>query len=212
MDFFGGHHNEMAYQQLNDGQPKHQANWTHELLGGAAAFAAMKAYEDRRAAEGYHDHAFAREMLAAIAGAEVDKLVETKGMNWVDARRAKEHAQQQAVAMYDSKYCGGQGGNYGPPGGGYGGPPGGGYGGPPGGGYGGGGYGGPPGGGYGGGGYGGPPGGGYGGPPGGGYGGPPGGGYGGPPGGGYGGPPGGGYGGPPGGGYYNPQGYGGGGY
>lgn len=135
-----------------------------------------------------------QEILAAIAAAEVDKLAETKGLDWIDRRKAQEMAKHQAHQLAREKY--GEGGNgyeaaqreagyapayeynfnggapYGAPGcpsygqGGYGGPPGGGYGGPPGDGYGG------------------PPGGGYGGPPrgeyGGGYGGPQGG-YGGPP-------------------------------
>lgn len=40
-----------------------------------------------------------KEMLAGIAGAEVDKLVETKGMDWVD----KNQIMEQVKAMMVSK-------------------------------------------------------------------------------------------------------------
>lgn len=38
----------------------------------------------------------AKELLAAFAAAEVDKLVETKGLDSIDRERAKRQAQQQA--------------------------------------------------------------------------------------------------------------------
>jgi hypothetical protein len=50
------------------------------------------------------NHGFAKEMLAAFAGAEVDKLVETKGLDEFDAERAKHHARKQAEQMYDQQY------------------------------------------------------------------------------------------------------------
>lgn len=49
-------------------------------------------------------HAFAKELLAGFAGAEVDKLVETKGMDEYDAVRAKRHARDAAENMYDQHY------------------------------------------------------------------------------------------------------------
>ncbi|KAF7972425.1 hypothetical protein HWV62_17988 [Athelia sp. TMB] len=143
-----------------------------------------------------------KEMLAGIASAEVDKLIETKGLNAIDRHKAKKEAEHHAHMLAEQRYQGGTGVEYAQQQGGYagaynfqgGGAPWGTQGCPS---YG---YGG---GGYGGGGYA-PP---QGPPP--GYYPPPG-----PPGGGYGGPPqgyGGGYGGPPQGGYQG-QGYGGGGY
>ena len=51
---------------------------------------AMRMYEQRQAAEGKPpSHQFAKEMLAGIVGGEVDKLVETRGMDYMDAERAK---------------------------------------------------------------------------------------------------------------------------
>lgn len=49
-------------------------------------------------------HAFAKELLAGIAGAEVDKLAETKGADWVDREKAKRHAKANVERMYDEQY------------------------------------------------------------------------------------------------------------
>lgn len=72
-------------------------------------------------------HAFAKEVLAGFAGAEVDKLAETKGMDEYDRERAKHHvshcvdvafpnteahesqARESAENMYDQHYVRGQG-------------------------------------------------------------------------------------------------------
>jgi len=49
-------------------------------------------------------HQFAKELLVGIAGAEVDKLAETKGMDWVDREKAKHHAKENVQNMYDQHY------------------------------------------------------------------------------------------------------------
>ncbi|EIE22256.1 hypothetical protein COCSUDRAFT_55952 [Coccomyxa subellipsoidea C-169] len=83
----------------------HEAKLSHEVLGGAAAFAAMRAYEQRQASEGRPpQHQFAKEILAGIVGGEVDKLVETKGMDEMDAMRTKHHAQKEAENMFNETY------------------------------------------------------------------------------------------------------------
>jgi hypothetical protein len=43
-------------------------------------------------------------MLAAIATAEVDKLVETKGLDYIDRRRAKQLSEEQALSMAERRY------------------------------------------------------------------------------------------------------------
>ncbi|RUS17722.1 hypothetical protein BC937DRAFT_89567 [Endogone sp. FLAS-F59071] len=84
---------------------EHKATWTHELIGGAAAFEAMKLYEDKMSADGKPDsHALAKEILAGIAGAAVDRLVETKGLDFIDKEKAKKHAQQEANKIYEEQY------------------------------------------------------------------------------------------------------------
>ncbi|KAI0133069.1 hypothetical protein F4776DRAFT_625974 [Hypoxylon sp. NC0597] len=90
--------------EIYDGQP-HESKLSHELVGGGAAFEAMKLFEDRQRKEGKAvNHAFAKELLAGIAGAEVDKLVETKGLDFIDREKAKRHAKEQAEHLYDSQY------------------------------------------------------------------------------------------------------------
>lgn len=49
-------------------------------------------------------HSFAKELIAGIAGAEVDKLVETKGLDSIDREKAKHHAKRQAEDMYNRQY------------------------------------------------------------------------------------------------------------
>ena len=43
-------------------------------------------------------------MLAGLAGAEVDKLAETKGEDFVDREKAKHEAKKNAEKMYDDHY------------------------------------------------------------------------------------------------------------
>lgn len=104
------------------------ASLGHEVIAGGAAFAGFKAFEDHQRKEGKlsgspqpHDplliirsgkpisHAFAKELLAGFAGAEVDKLAETKGEDFFDRERAKHDAQKNAERMYDEHYIENQG-------------------------------------------------------------------------------------------------------
>jgi len=61
---------------------------SHEVVAGGAAFAAFKAFEDHQRKEGKTvNHAFAKELLVGFAGAEIDKLAETKGADYWDRER-----------------------------------------------------------------------------------------------------------------------------
>ncbi|KAF9821180.1 hypothetical protein IEO21_00788 [Rhodonia placenta] len=83
-----------AYDQVNNAP--HKAELSHELISGAAAYEAAKAYEKHCAANGKPEsHAEAKELLAGFAGAFVDRLVETKGLDFIDREKAKRHAQEQ---------------------------------------------------------------------------------------------------------------------
>lgn len=80
---------------------------SHELLGSAAAFEGMRLWEQNQRKDGKPvEHGLAKEMLAAAAGFEVDKLVETKGLDYVDREKAKSHAKKQAEELYDQQYGG----------------------------------------------------------------------------------------------------------
>ncbi|KAI4196672.1 MAG: hypothetical protein LQ350_006425 [Teloschistes chrysophthalmus] len=108
---FGFGESQEAHQQVyGDGDTENEAKFSHELLGGAAAFEGMKLFEDRQRKEGKTvSHAFAKEALAGLVGAEVDRLAETKGMDAYDHERARHHAQKSAENMYDEHYVRGQG-------------------------------------------------------------------------------------------------------
>ncbi|RKU41340.1 hypothetical protein DL546_004408 [Coniochaeta pulveracea] len=101
---FGFDDAKSARDELYDGQP-HESKLSHEFVGGAAAFEAMHLFENQQREKGEAvNHGFAKEMLAAFAGAEVDKLIETKGLDAIDAEKAKRHARQQAEQLYDQQY------------------------------------------------------------------------------------------------------------
>ncbi|KDN50863.1 hypothetical protein K437DRAFT_221834, partial [Tilletiaria anomala UBC 951] len=95
---------ESSHNQVYGGET-HESKFSHELIGGAAGFEAMKAYEDHERREGKPvNHALAKELLAGFAAAEVDKLFETKGLDFLDREKAKYHARQEAEQAYDQQY------------------------------------------------------------------------------------------------------------
>ncbi|KAK1761015.1 hypothetical protein QBC47DRAFT_368832 [Echria macrotheca] len=84
---------------------EHKSKFSHELVGGAAAFEAMHLWEKQQRKEGNEvNHGFAKEALAALAGAETDKLFETKGLDFIDREKAKHHAKEQVQDLYDQQY------------------------------------------------------------------------------------------------------------
>ncbi|KAF2993059.1 hypothetical protein E8E13_000131 [Curvularia kusanoi] len=105
-------HGENSYDQVynNDNFEENKSSFGHELIAGGAAFAGFKAFEDHQRNEGKPvSHAFAKELLAGFAGAEVDKLAETKGEDWFDKEKAKRQAKEHAERMYDEQYIDGHG-------------------------------------------------------------------------------------------------------
>ncbi|CAO3646482.1 unnamed protein product [Cunninghamella blakesleeana] len=100
-------YHEEAFNQVNayeSGNEEHKASITHELLGGAAAFEAMRLYTKHAEENGEQvEHKHAKELLAAFVGASVDRLVETKGLDFVDREKAKHHAKKEAEALYEEK-------------------------------------------------------------------------------------------------------------
>ncbi|KAM5540524.1 hypothetical protein V8D89_005982 [Ganoderma adspersum] len=95
MGFFHSDSDEaQAYEQVTNAP--HQAKLSHELIAAAASYEAAKAYEDHVAKNGQPDsHAKAKEILAALAGGFVDRIVETKGLDYVDKQKAKAHSEQK---------------------------------------------------------------------------------------------------------------------
>nr|BAL02920.1 CipC-like protein [Pholiota nameko] len=87
-----------AYDQVVNSP--HKAELSHELIAAAASYEAAKAYEKHVEANGKPEsHAKAKEILAGLSGAFIDRIVETKGLDFVDKEKAKHHANEQ---LYDA--------------------------------------------------------------------------------------------------------------
>ncbi|KAF9072467.1 hypothetical protein BDP27DRAFT_1320512 [Rhodocollybia butyracea] len=84
-----------AWDQVNNAP--HKAELSHELIAGAAAYEAAKAYEKHCEENGKPEsHAKAKELFAAFSGAFIDRMVETKGLDFIDKEKAKHAAKQQS--------------------------------------------------------------------------------------------------------------------
>ncbi|GAA5867504.1 hypothetical protein JCM8547_007528 [Rhodosporidiobolus lusitaniae] len=83
-------------EQVQNEEP-HEASWSHELIAGAAAFEAQKAYADHCEANGKpENHEMAKNLLAGFAAAAADRLIETKGLDFIDKEKAQYEARKQA--------------------------------------------------------------------------------------------------------------------
>ncbi|VDB98761.1 unnamed protein product [Peniophora sp. CBMAI 1063] len=104
MTWFGDDSNEaQAYEQVTNAP--HKAELSHELIAAAASYEAAKAYEKHVSANGKPDsHAQAKEILAGFAGAFVDRMVETKGLDFVDKEEAKYKAHKQLSEASSQDY------------------------------------------------------------------------------------------------------------
>ncbi|MBW0504536.1 hypothetical protein O181_044251 [Austropuccinia psidii MF-1] len=107
MGFF--HHDSDEAQQYNDfneyaPHEKHKAKISHELISAAAAYEAAKAWEDHKRRNGEpEDHAKAKEIAAALAGAFVDRSIETHGLDFLDRERAKRQARERVEIAIDER-------------------------------------------------------------------------------------------------------------
>ncbi|KAJ7789908.1 hypothetical protein B0H14DRAFT_2535763 [Mycena olivaceomarginata] len=85
-----------AYNTVND-EGTHKAKLSHELIAAAASYEAARAYEKHVEANGKPaSHDQAKALLAGFAGAFVDRIVETKGLDGIDAAKAKHDAHKKA--------------------------------------------------------------------------------------------------------------------
>ena len=106
MGFFSDNSEQaQAYDQVVNAP--HKAELSHELIAAAASYEAAQAYEKHVAQNGQPDsHAKAKELFAGFAGAFLDRMIETKGMDYIDANRNKiqdkahDHAQSQLSSGY----------------------------------------------------------------------------------------------------------------
>jgi len=102
MGWFGDDHANAAAYNDYQSAPKHEAHLSHELISGAAAYEAAKAYENHVAKNGKPDsHAKAKEIAAGFAGAIIDKEFESHGLNFLDKEKAKYQARQHVEQAVD---------------------------------------------------------------------------------------------------------------
>jgi len=84
-----------AYDQVVNAP--HKAELSHELIAGAASYEAAQAWENHCAENGQPEsHAKAKELIASFTGAFIDRMVETKGLDYIDTEKAKHQARQNA--------------------------------------------------------------------------------------------------------------------
>ncbi|CAO3580181.1 unnamed protein product [Absidia cylindrospora] len=99
-DFFGKQH-----EEVNAASDEHKGSLTHEAIAGAASYQALKAFNEHCEKNGKPvEHAKAKQILAGFAGAALDKLIETKGLDFVDKQKAKRHAEDQLGEYYDKEH------------------------------------------------------------------------------------------------------------
>ncbi|KAL4062854.1 hypothetical protein V8B97DRAFT_1916095 [Scleroderma yunnanense] len=83
----------------------HKAKLSHELIAAAASYEAAKAYEHHIAKHGRPpSHEKAKEIFAGLAGGFADRLIETKGMDFIDRERVKHDAMRHAQHSIASGY------------------------------------------------------------------------------------------------------------
>ncbi|KAF7344758.1 hypothetical protein MVEN_01636700 [Mycena venus] len=83
-----------AYEEVQNAP--HKASLSHELIAAAASFEAAKAYEKHCEQNGKpQSHAMAKELMAGFAGAFIDRMVETKGLDEIDKEKAKHEAKKR---------------------------------------------------------------------------------------------------------------------
>jgi len=94
--FSNDSHEARAYAQVTQAEGHHKAHLSHELIAAAASYEAMKAYHKHCEKNGQPaSHAQAKEILAGLSGAFIDRMVETKGLDFIDREKAKHHAHEQ---------------------------------------------------------------------------------------------------------------------
>ncbi|RAK99591.1 DUF3759 domain-containing protein [Aspergillus ibericus CBS 121593] len=91
--------------EYEDAPAEHKAKLSHEVIGGAAAYEAMKSWEEHQARNGKPDnHAQAKEILAGLAGAFIDKEFEEKGIPFAEREKMKWEARKHIDQTEESQF------------------------------------------------------------------------------------------------------------
>ncbi|KAJ7754244.1 putative phosphoglycerate mutase family protein [Mycena maculata] len=106
MPFGWGEHSKehkdlQAVNSLDPDNHEHKAALSHELIAGAAAYEAAKAYEKHCAEKNGGQptsHAEAKKIMAAAGAMFIDHLFETKGLDAIDKHKEKKEQLKKEAA------------------------------------------------------------------------------------------------------------------
>ncbi|KAI7868415.1 hypothetical protein BDF14DRAFT_1956388 [Spinellus fusiger] len=101
--YFGPQHEEV-YSDKN----LSKATLTHRTVGGAAAYDAVKTFGNHCQTQGKPSgHAEAKQLISGFSADAVDRIFETKGLDYLDKQKAKQSAENQAFDFYDKEILSG---------------------------------------------------------------------------------------------------------
>ncbi|KAB8272469.1 hypothetical protein BDV30DRAFT_212087 [Aspergillus minisclerotigenes] len=107
MGFFDNDHENAQHHKEVYQKEGHEGHWTHDAIGGAAAYEASKAYFEHQAKNGKpDDHAKAKELAIGFATGAVTHLFETKGLDFIDKQKAEHRAKKDVEEAFDRHYQG----------------------------------------------------------------------------------------------------------
>lgn len=88
-------------------EPEKKAHLSHQLIAGAAAFEAVKAYRRHQEAKGEEvSHSFIKQSVAALAASQIVKFAEEHDWSSKDKEEATRQA-QAAAEHYSAREFGG---------------------------------------------------------------------------------------------------------
>ncbi|KAE8150839.1 hypothetical protein BDV25DRAFT_139434 [Aspergillus avenaceus] len=95
---------ENASRQVQESQG-HENHLTHDLIGGAAGYEAIKKFNEYQEKNGkVVEHAQAKEIIGGFAAAAITGLFETKGLDQVDKIKAHHEAKKHAEEAVNNHY------------------------------------------------------------------------------------------------------------
>ncbi|KAI9931800.1 hypothetical protein ASPWEDRAFT_180911 [Aspergillus wentii DTO 134E9] len=95
---------EDSYNQVQQSQG-HEAHITHDLIGGAAGYEAVKKFNEYQAQHGkVVEHGQAKELIGGFAAAALTNLFETKGLDQVDKIKAQHAAKKHSEEHLEGHY------------------------------------------------------------------------------------------------------------
>lgn len=98
---------EELHRQVYQEKPEKKAHLSHQLIAGAAAFEAVKAYRRHQEAKGEEvSHSFIKQSVAALAASQIVKFAEEHDWSSKDKEEATRQA-QAAAEHYSTREFGG---------------------------------------------------------------------------------------------------------